>query len=125
MDTDSNHPGSIDTRQFILWSHPNRSRQLTASEARPPSNSRWSLIIPVHRIYKTKVYAALFQSPKNQLTDLAWQVYYSLLEPGSPELLSLEGNYIGQIGVDLTAANGLKIPTDIHRVVISTWIMMV
>jgi hypothetical protein len=63
---------------------------------------------------QTEVYTALLKSPRNQLTDLAWQVYDSLLEPGSPELVSLRENYIGQIGEILAAANWAKAPTNIH-----------
>ena len=63
---------------------------------------------------QAKVYASLIQSPKNQLTDLSWQLYNSLLKSGSPELLSLQGNYLGQIGEILTAANWAETPVDIH-----------
>ena len=51
------------------------------------------------------VSTALLQSPPNQLSDLAWQVYYSLIEPASPELQTLHRNYMGQIGLILKAAH--------------------
>ncbi len=60
------------------------------------------------------VYTSLLQSPPNQITDLAWQVYYSLIEPASPELQTLRGNYIGQIGLILKAAQWAENPVDIQ-----------
>jgi hypothetical protein len=57
-----------------------------------------------------KVYSALLQSPKNRLTALSWQVYYSLLAPGSPAVLSLRGNYFGQIGLIIKTAEWAEDP---------------
>jgi hypothetical protein len=51
-----------------------------------------------------KVYEALIQSPKNQLTDLANTVFNDLAQSDSSKLTSLKSNYIGQIGFILAAA---------------------
>lgn len=40
-------------------------------------------------LVETKVYESLLQSPKNKITDLAWQVFFSLVQPASPDLSSL------------------------------------
>jgi hypothetical protein len=50
------------------------------------------------------VYAALNQSPKNQLTDLARTVFNDLTQLDSSKLTLLRSNYIGQIGFILAAA---------------------
>jgi hypothetical protein len=54
---------------------------------------------------------ALLHSPPNQITNLAWQVYYSLLTPASPTLISLRSNYLGQIGHILAAAQWAEFPS--------------
>jgi hypothetical protein len=59
---------------------------------------------------QASVYSSLLDSPRNRLTDLAWQVYYSLIEPGTTELVSLRSNYIGQIGLILEAADWAEEP---------------
>ncbi len=63
---------------------------------------------------QNKVYSSLMLSPQNQLTDLAWQMYYYLLKPVSPKLRSIQGNYVGQIGEVLTAANWAEAPIEIQ-----------
>jgi hypothetical protein len=63
---------------------------------------------------KSKIYAALVKANHNQLTDLAWQVYDTFLEPGSAELISLRENYVGQIGEILAAADWGKAPSKIE-----------
>jgi hypothetical protein len=62
----------------------------------------------------SEIYTALVTAPQNQLTDLAWQVYVSFIEPASPTLLSLRQNYVGQIGEILAAAKWLRTPTNIQ-----------
>jgi hypothetical protein len=56
------------------------------------------------------VHDALLQSPKNNLTDLAWKVFFDLTHSASPELLTLQANYIGQIGYILAGANWAEKP---------------
>jgi hypothetical protein len=50
------------------------------------------------------IYGALLDAPKNQISDLAWQVYGSFSHPSSSDLSPLGNNYIGQIGHILAAA---------------------
>jgi hypothetical protein len=63
---------------------------------------------------QSKIHASLLKATHNQLTDLAWQVYDSFLEPSSAELLSLRENYYGQIGEVLAAAEWSRAPTNIQ-----------
>ncbi len=79
----------------------------TIPQSEPMSNS-------FNTVIQDKVYASLILSPPNQLTNLAWQLYYSLLIPGTPDLVSLQENYLGQIGEILTAANWAEAPVDIQ-----------
>jgi hypothetical protein len=62
----------------------------------------------------SEIYTSLQEAPNNQLTNLAWQVFDSLTRPGSPELLPIRENYIGQIGEILAASNWEKSPTAIQ-----------
>lgn len=57
------------------------------------------------------IYSALLQAPENQISDLAWQVFSSLTQPASSDLISLRLNYIGQIGYILAAAQWAEKPT--------------
>jgi hypothetical protein len=59
---------------------------------------------------QAKIYESLIQSPKNLITDMAWQVYDSLTQPASSDLLSLRINYLGQIGQLLAAAEWAEKP---------------
>lgn len=54
---------------------------------------------------------ALLRAPSNQLTDLAWQVYYSLITPAPQSLFSLRSNYLSQIGHILAAAQWAEHPS--------------
>jgi hypothetical protein len=63
---------------------------------------------------QSEIFSALIAAPHNQLTDLAWQVYDSIIEPASPKLLSLRKNYLGQIGEILAAAEWVKTPTTLQ-----------
>jgi len=58
-----------------------------------------------------KVYEALIHSPKNEITDLAWRIYYSITRPASSDLISLGISYMGQIGELLSAAAWAEKPT--------------
>ena len=60
---------------------------------------------------QAKIYESLLQSPNNLITDLAWQVYDSLTQPASSDLLSLRTNYLGQIGLLFAAAEWVENPS--------------
>ena len=61
------------------------------------------------------IYNLLQNSPKNLISNLAWQVYKSLLDPGKSELVPLGSTYIGQIGHILAAANWVENPAFISN----------
>jgi hypothetical protein len=56
------------------------------------------------------VHDALLQSPNNQLTALAWKVFIDLTQSASQQLWALKANYVGQIGLILTAAKWVENP---------------
>ena len=57
------------------------------------------------------IYAALLEAPRNQFTDLAWQIFTSLTQPSSADFDTLGVNYLGQLGFILAAANWVDQPT--------------
>ena len=77
-------------------------------------NNTDRILPPVYDDTSNKVHESLLQSPQNQISDLAWKVFFDLTQAASPELLSLRTNYIGQIGMLLTAANWADKPQPIE-----------
>ena len=61
------------------------------------------------------IYKLLMNSPNNLISNLAWQVYKSLLDPRKSELGPLGYAYIGQIGHILAAANWVENPAFISN----------
>ncbi len=59
------------------------------------------------------VLEALQKAPANQISDLAWQVYNKLTSPGAGDLVSLNSNYIGQVGELISAAYWANQPNSI------------
>jgi len=94
---------------FVTSSPPPYSidQSTTGEHSQQPNSIQKSVPYSV----QAKIYESLLQSPKNQITDLAWQVYNSLTQPASSDLLSLRTNYLGQIGQLLTAAEWVEKPT--------------
>jgi hypothetical protein len=88
----------VQTTYSLTYQESQLSNSLSAQQSSLLDNSNSSLV-------QSKVHESLLQSPKNQLSILAWEVYSSLLHPGSPESLSLRSNYMGQIGQILSAAD--------------------
>jgi len=62
---------------------------------------------------KHDVYSDLMDTPENQISSLAVQVFKYLINPGSPELISLGANYIGQVGHIIEAAKWFENPFSI------------
>jgi hypothetical protein len=56
---------------------------------------------------------SLLNSPNNLITDLAWQVYLSLLDTGTEISVPLGSKYIAQVGQILAAANWANKPSQI------------
>jgi hypothetical protein len=56
------------------------------------------------------IFDALQQSPNNQITKLAWQVYTSLTQNDSQQIQDLRNKYIGQIGGLVVAAKWAEAP---------------
>ena len=56
---------------------------------------------------------SLHNSPDNLITDLAWQVYSTLLDPGTEVSVPLGSEYIAQIGQLLAASNWVNKPSQI------------
>ena len=59
---------------------------------------------------KQHIYSALMDSPDNQISTLAFQVYKYLSNPGSPELVTLGANYMGEVGYIIEAAKWVANP---------------
>ena len=78
------------------------ARNLRNSSATPDSSGTRKL-----------VHDALLQAPDNLLSDLAWKVYVDLTQAASPAQLTLSANYIGQIGMLLSAADWANNPQTI------------
>ena len=62
---------------------------------------------------KHNIYSDLMDSPKNQISALAFQVYKYLSNPGSPELIPLGANYMGQVGHIIEAAKWVANPISV------------
>jgi len=81
--------------------------------ATPSSNS----ISPYQKLpvlYKS-IYSELIQLPENQISNLAWQVFYAMVEPPSQSSVSLRDAYAGQIGQIIEAAKWVERPHEISR----------
>jgi len=59
------------------------------------------------------IYKALLDAPDNSISVLAWQVYSSLLNPLSEDMVPLANNYVGQIGHILEASHWAENPISI------------
>ncbi len=90
----------------------------SATNNQPSTDGVQSLVSPgssaVAVIYD-KVHEALLQAPRNRLSDLAWKIYVDLSQPTTPRLLSLRTNYVGQIGMVLSAANWADNPGSLQN----------
>jgi hypothetical protein len=64
-------------------------------------------------VLTTEILTALLNAPSNPVTDQAWQTYFSLLTPASPELTQLRAGYFGIIGHLITAARWAARPGSI------------
>jgi hypothetical protein len=91
-------------------------RYLEANSLPPAAPSSTSISpdqkLPV--LYKS-IYSELNQLPKNQISNLAWQVFYAMVDPHSPASITLRDSYIGQIGQIIEAAKWVERPYEISR----------
>jgi hypothetical protein len=60
-----------------------------------------------------KIYSSLQSLPASALKDLAWNAYFALSRPqADPNLATLQGNYLGQVGYLVAAAQWAANPTE-------------
>lgn len=76
----------------------------------PQHISSSTITDPVQQV----IFDGLLLSPDNKITQLAWRVYNSLIQPSSAQLLEVRKKYIGQLGGLIAAAKWVSGPSKIQ-----------